>query len=567
MKRWLVSFALTFVFLIGTAQAQTTPTFGEKAVGESCGNLANGADFDTLFQCNTSAASGGLKQKAPLFVGAVTSPPYAATTCDANKEGMIQYNGSNLQYCDGTTWQTVGTGSSTGAGQSIVAGWPDVLLCNVTNPNWGFIPFYPVHFPLTTSGERYYRIIATSPAVDYSIRYTSAGAFSGYDNIVASDCNVSIATLVSTGKAFNIVNGGGGVNEMADGTAGAPGLYFTADPNTGFYRPTTDTVAIATNGTEKLRVDASGNVGIGTTTPAGKLTVQGSADLPTFTTNSSFGNILNQGGVYTAGKIIAMDFKPSDYAVPFARIGMKETDSGSYLQFGTSNVYATGITNTAMTIDPSGNVGIGTASPGQKLTVAGTIESTSGGVKFPDGTTQATAALGGGLYNVTAFASSGTWTKPAGVTRIKVTVTGGGGGGGGDGGSCTPGGGGAGGTAIRFLDVTAISSVSVTVGAGGTGNTGHGAGTAGGNSSFGAYGTGYGGGAGNSANTAGTGGSSTAGTVGIPGGNGGVGSCSGSHSKVVDGGSSIWGSAPAYGAGGKGTQNGAQGIVYIEEYK
>jgi len=38
-----------------------------------------------------------------------------------------------------------------------------------------------------------------------------------------------------------------------------------------------------------------------------------------------------------------------------------------------------------------GSVGIGTASPGQKLTVAGTIESTSGGVKFPDGTVQSTA--------------------------------------------------------------------------------------------------------------------------------------------------------------------------------
>jgi hypothetical protein len=38
----------------------------------------------------------------------------------------------------------------------------------------------------------------------------------------------------------------------------------------------------------------------------------------------------------------------------------------------------------------SGNVGIGTTTPGEKLSVAGTIESTSGGIKFPDGTTQTT---------------------------------------------------------------------------------------------------------------------------------------------------------------------------------
>ena len=36
-------------------------------------------------------------------------------------------------------------------------------------------------------------------------------------------------------------------------------------------------------------------------------------------------------------------------------------------------------------------VGIGTATPGSKLTVAGTIETTSGGLKFPDGTVQTTA--------------------------------------------------------------------------------------------------------------------------------------------------------------------------------
>lgn len=45
----------------------------------------------------------------------------------------------------------------------------------------------------------------------------------------------------------------------------------------------------------------------------------------------------------------------------------------------------------------NGKVGIGTASPAQKLSVDGIIESTSGGVKFPDGTTQATAMKGVGV--------------------------------------------------------------------------------------------------------------------------------------------------------------------------
>tara|TARA_R100001129_G_scaffold29042_2_gene19370 strand:+ start:947 stop:2383 length:1437 start_codon:yes stop_codon:yes gene_type:complete len=41
-------------------------------------------------------------------------------------------------------------------------------------------------------------------------------------------------------------------------------------------------------------------------------------------------------------------------------------------------------------------VGINTSSPSSPLTVAGIIETTSGGVKFPDGTTQTSAASGGG---------------------------------------------------------------------------------------------------------------------------------------------------------------------------
>ena len=58
------------------------------------------------------------------------------------------------------------------------------------------------------------------------------------------------------------------------------------------------------------------------------------------------------------------------------------------LVFGTQNAER-------MRINHLGRVGIGNASPASPLTVAGVIESTSGGIKFPDNTTQTTAASAG----------------------------------------------------------------------------------------------------------------------------------------------------------------------------
>jgi hypothetical protein len=51
------------------------------------------------------------------------------------------------------------------------------------------------------------------------------------------------------------------------GSAGSPGLYFSGDTNTGLYSPGADQVAISTNGTGRLFVDASGRVGLGNASP------------------------------------------------------------------------------------------------------------------------------------------------------------------------------------------------------------------------------------------------------------------------------------------------------------
>jgi hypothetical protein len=154
-------------------------------------------------------------------------------------------------------------------------------------------------------------------------------------------------------------------------------------------------------------------------------------------------------------------------------------------------------------------LGNGTSAP---LVVA---PGTSGNVLTSNGTTWTSAAATTTTTQLrtVVFDASGSWTAPAGVTKIFATVIGGGGGGSYSTAGCDVGGyGGAGGIAIGEATTVAGTTYTITIGSGGAGsNTGNG--SAGGTSSIGSLmsATGGAGGTGTSAN--GANGAGTNGTV------------------------------------------------------
>jgi hypothetical protein len=210
-----------------------------------------------------------------------------------------------------------------------------------------------------------------------------------------------------------------------------------------------------------------------------------------------------------------------------------------------------------------------------------------------------------GDYRATrVFLATGTWVKPRGLKRIRVSVLGGGAAGGGSpatGAAQVSGGAGgaAGGMAIKTLEASAVTAtVTVTIGTGGTGVSGAG-GNNGGTTSFGSLLSATGGTGGTAAAAAASvsvtvpaGGIGTGGDLNPPGAPGGYTSASNAVSNFVIGvGASsplgaggipaalgtIGGSATGNGAGGAGTAqgangaavtggNGTDGAVWVEEF-
>lgn len=120
---------------------------------------------------------------------------------------------------------------------------------------------------------------------------SSARTNLGLGTIAIQDAN----SVVLTGGSINGTTIGGTTPAAGSfttgtfglGAVGTPSITFSGDTNTGIWSPAAETVAISTNGAERVRISAAGNVGIGTNNPSVALDVVGEANVSGFISTGS----------------------------------------------------------------------------------------------------------------------------------------------------------------------------------------------------------------------------------------------------------------------------------------
>ena len=195
----------------------------------------------------------------------------------------------------------------------------------------------------TSSGRKAYMGFASGSTTSFTIMNEDTGDFKIGTNSterirIASAGNVGIGTTAPASK-LHVTGAGSGTFRAESTSSDYPirisGYQTTADAYIGV--DSSNKLKLYVNSNDRLVINSSGNVGIGTAGPAYKLDVDGDIQI-------------NETLIAKSGADLILQARSSQV------VGINSNGART------------------MTLDASNNVGIGTTSPGEKLDVAGNIQ-------------------------------------------------------------------------------------------------------------------------------------------------------------------------------------------------
>lgn len=129
-----------------------------------------------------------------------------------------------------------------------------------------------------------------APAVSGSTIYTLPST-DGSASQVLSTSGAGILSWVSAGTGTGDFKSDGsipmtGAFQASSGIATLPGITFSGDTDTGEYRPAANTIAWSTNGVERMRVDGSGQFGVGTIAPTASFDIRAATQIALTASNA-----------------------------------------------------------------------------------------------------------------------------------------------------------------------------------------------------------------------------------------------------------------------------------------